>query len=489
MRPSPGHPQIPVRGPCQEPGKVPHGLCPSTGFLGLAVSAGPPHRGPHLEGGEPHKPVQAVVVRGDEAWPPLQVTGLALELVVLPLGVWCAGIGAGGALQDDFRAFLGDAGWGGDQSGLHLPTLTPTPDLSRPGQASPSRLPTGVMVAPRYLPKAPYVLTIRRGLKELFMTCWGLSKLSTTGTLSQATRTPSARLTVCRATLPAGRGNSGWAPAPRPGLCSAPWAHRSRGRCCCPHHSSSLLGPPAEVTGPPFLRTRTHCPYQADRSDPVQAWRCCPVSQGTGVGTGLGAINSRPPGLPSHIRLQVSPTVCPWGPGPSSFLLLHPQDLVLEGAGPRGKQEAQSGIIEAGEAGHDGQPVQEAQIPADDEDHLGVEREIPSATAFHVLHGDAWSPHQRHGGWGSRHSQQPVLTPRCPGGPGPKPPDRPLAPPPSDQPHNVYILNDLRGGRYPVPLVRTPPVNTVIPASDPAWRPLKLHNWEATSLCLWQLSL
>lgn len=134
VRPSPGHPQILVRGPCQEPGKVPHGLCPSTGFPGLAVSAGPPHRGPHLEGGEPHKPIQAVVVRGDEAWPPLQVTGLALELVVLPLGVWRAGIGAGGALQDDLRAFLGDAGCGGDQSGLHLPTLTPTPDLTRRGR-------------------------------------------------------------------------------------------------------------------------------------------------------------------------------------------------------------------------------------------------------------------------------------------------------------------------------------------------------------------
>ena len=64
------------------------------------------------------------------------------------------------------------------------------------------RVSPGVSVALRYLPKAPYVLTIRRGLKELFMTCRGLSKLRTTGMLSQATRTPSARLTVPRATLP-----------------------------------------------------------------------------------------------------------------------------------------------------------------------------------------------------------------------------------------------------------------------------------------------
>lgn len=140
------------------------------------------------------------------------------------------------------------------------------------------------------------------------------------------------------------------------------------------------------------------------------------------MGTGLGAINSRPPRLPSRIRLQVLPTVCPWGPGPSSFLLLHPQDLVLEAAGPRGKQEAQSGIIEAGEAGHDGQPVQEAQIPADDEDHLGVEREIPPATAFHVLHGDAWSPHQRHGGWGSCPSQQQCADPQEAMAQAPSPP-------------------------------------------------------------------
>lgn len=93
----------------------------------------------------------------------------------------------------------------------------------------------GVSVALRYLPKAPYVLTIRRGLKELFMTCRGLSKLRTTGMLSQATRMPSTRLTVLRATQPAGRGHSEWAATPRPGLSADPWAHGDRER-----HSWSL---------------------------------------------------------------------------------------------------------------------------------------------------------------------------------------------------------------------------------------------------------
>lgn len=63
----------------------------------------------HLEGREPHEPVEAVVVGGDEARPPPQVARLALEFVVLPHGVRRAGVGAGRALQDDLRALLGDA--------------------------------------------------------------------------------------------------------------------------------------------------------------------------------------------------------------------------------------------------------------------------------------------------------------------------------------------------------------------------------------------
>lgn len=59
-----------------------------------------------------------------------------------------------------------------------------------------------------YLPKAPYVLTILSGLKEVFMTCVGLSRLMTTGTLSQATRTPSATCTA-RRTMQPGRGQTG----------------------------------------------------------------------------------------------------------------------------------------------------------------------------------------------------------------------------------------------------------------------------------------
>lgn len=76
-------------------------------------------RGPYLEGCEPHEPVEAVVVGGDEAWPSPQVTRLALELIVLPHGVRSAGVGAGRALQDDLCSLPGDAvgetksGWAG----------------------------------------------------------------------------------------------------------------------------------------------------------------------------------------------------------------------------------------------------------------------------------------------------------------------------------------------------------------------------------------
>lgn len=63
-------------------------------------------------------------------------------------------------------------------------------------------------------------------------------------------------------------------------------------------------------------------------------------------------------------------TVLQRGAGPSGSLLLQLQDSVLKATGPGGKQEPQSGVIEAGHAGHHGQPVQEAQVPADDEDHL-----------------------------------------------------------------------------------------------------------------------
>lgn len=65
--------------------------------------------GAYLEGCEPHEPVEAVVVGGDEARPPPEVARLALELVVLPHSVWCTGVGAGRALQDDLRALPGDA--------------------------------------------------------------------------------------------------------------------------------------------------------------------------------------------------------------------------------------------------------------------------------------------------------------------------------------------------------------------------------------------
>lgn len=41
-----------------------------------------------------------------------------------------------------------------------------------------------------YLPKAPYVLTIRRGSNEVFIICLELSRFITTGTLRYAIRIP-----------------------------------------------------------------------------------------------------------------------------------------------------------------------------------------------------------------------------------------------------------------------------------------------------------
>lgn len=125
----------------------------------------------------------------------------------------------------------------------------------------------------KYLPKAPYVLTILRGLKELFMTCLGLSKLRTTGMLSQATRTPRARLAACRIMQPGPEETVGkllppglspkhreelrLSPAPQLALqtlASVPpiWAHKSGGWCCWPQPGQEPLStasiPPAKDT-------------------------------------------------------------------------------------------------------------------------------------------------------------------------------------------------------------------------------------------------
>lgn len=226
--------------------------------------------------------------------------------------------------------------------------------------------------------------------------------------------------------------------------------------------------------------TRAYHLYHTGESDPAQEWRHCSVPQATGVGTGLGAIASgvdwhqtrRPPRLPSHTRLPVSPTACPQGPGPSGLLLLNLQDLVLEAARPRGKEAAQGGVIEAGEAGHDGQPVQEAQVPADDEDHLRGDRLQP----LHLTScGD--------GRAGVALFLKPVLIP----GARPPTPPRPLTLPPSDWPRDAHVPNDLRGGLCPVPLVRTllPTPSLAFPPRGGCWGS-QLHSRERTSLCLWQ---
>lgn len=63
----------------------------------------------YLEGREPHQPVQAVVVGGDEAWPSPQVPRLALEVKLLPDSSGVVGVWAGCSLKDDFSSLLGDA--------------------------------------------------------------------------------------------------------------------------------------------------------------------------------------------------------------------------------------------------------------------------------------------------------------------------------------------------------------------------------------------
>lgn len=196
------------------------------------------------------------------------------------------------------------------------------------------------------------------------------------------------------------------------------------------------------------------------------------------MGTGPGARASEvdwhqtqgPPGLPSHTHLPVSPTTRPRGSSPLGLLLLNLQDLVLEAARPRGKQATQGGIIKAGEAGHDGQPVQEAQVPADDEDHL-------QGDGLQLLHltsrGDTRA--------GVTPSPKPVL---IPGAQRPSPP-RPLTRPPSDRPGDAHVPNDLRGELCPVPLVRplllTP--SLALALCGGCWGS-QLHSRARTRLCL-----
>lgn len=64
----------------------------------------------HLEGSEPHEPVQAVVVRRYETRLSVKVSWLTRELVFLPNRLWGLGILTQSALENHLRALLGDAG-------------------------------------------------------------------------------------------------------------------------------------------------------------------------------------------------------------------------------------------------------------------------------------------------------------------------------------------------------------------------------------------
>lgn len=53
-----------------------------------------------------------------------------------------------------------------------------------------------------YLPNAPYVLTMRSGSKDVFITCLELSRFVTTGMLRQPIRMPKDMLTTRRINIP-----------------------------------------------------------------------------------------------------------------------------------------------------------------------------------------------------------------------------------------------------------------------------------------------
>lgn len=289
------------------------------------------------------------MVGGDEARPSPQVTRLALELVVLPHSVRSAGVGAGRALQDDLCSLPGDAvgetksgraglcaaagggclsaqsrpggagavavdgagaggGWPrGSESRPLNPTLAKSAHLAGQGRASlgspcggwraettprPERQPRRDPRQSQYLPKAPYVLTILRGLKEVFMTCLGLSKLTTTGMLSQASRTPRARLAACR-TMQPGLGERGGA--------------------------VDKLLPPGPGLQPQGGNEAVPCPV----SGPSRPWPLSGPSEFTAEGGAAGALTGSLPTAPispsqgHFLRLmwKLSPDNCPYGVG------------------------------------------------------------------------------------------------------------------------------------------------------------------------------
>ena len=63
----------------------------------------------HLEGSEPHEPVQPVVVGRYEAWSAVNVPWFTQELVLLPNSLRVLGILAQSALEDHFCTLLGNA--------------------------------------------------------------------------------------------------------------------------------------------------------------------------------------------------------------------------------------------------------------------------------------------------------------------------------------------------------------------------------------------
>lgn len=206
-----------------------------------------------------------------------------------------------------------------------------------------------------YLPKAPYVLTILRGLKELFMTCLELSKLRTTGTLSQATRAPRARLTACRTMRPwHGRGSrsasvpqAGPAPGrsrdhpPPSGRPPRPWPLSSPSGLT--EAEGGAAGPPPGGLGrgpspqPPFPPAKGHSETDVETTmtTVLVGWAWLSLAKNGPAPPGAAVLG---PGIrPCVHACRGPPTVSKCGLDPPSFLLLHLQDLVLEAARPGGK--------------------------------------------------------------------------------------------------------------------------------------------------------
>lgn len=55
---------------------------------------------------------------------------------------------------------------------------------------------------------------------------------------------------------------------------------------------------------------------------------------------------------------------------PGCLSELHLRHPLFHPSSPGAEEEPQAGVVEASDAGHDGQPVEETQVSTDDQEHL-----------------------------------------------------------------------------------------------------------------------